>query len=65
MQNIKTMSIIKTMSTADINLRLEELREYESTDATIAEFAALYDERQARYLADAAVAAQRMMRGEI
>ena len=59
------MQNIKEMTTADINLRMEELREYESTDATVAEFAALWDERQARYLADAAVAAQRMMRGEI
>ena len=59
------MQNIKTMTTDEINLRMEELREYESTDATVAEFAALWDERQARYLADAAVAAQRMMRGEI
>jgi len=59
------MQNIKEMTTADINLRMEELREYESTDATVAEFAALWDERQARYLADAAVAAERMMRGEI
>ena len=59
------MQNIKEMTTAEINLRMEELREYESTDATVAEFAALWDERQARYLADAAVAAQRMMRGEI
>ena len=59
------MQNIKEMTTADINLRMEELREYESTDATVAEFATLWDERQARYLADAAVAAQRMMRGEI
>ena len=59
------MQNIKSMTTADINLRLEELREYETTDATLAEFAALYDERQVRYLADAAVAAERMMRGEI
>ena len=59
------MQNIKRMTTADINLRIEELREYETTDATLAEFAALYDERQVRYLADAAVAAERMMRGEI
>ena len=59
------MQNIKTMTTAEINLRMEELREYESTDATVAEFAALWDERQTRYLADAAVAAERMMRGEI
>ncbi len=59
------MQNIKSMTTADINLRMEELREYETTDAILAEFAALYDERQVRYLADAAVAAERMMRGEI
>ena len=59
------MQNIKTMTTADINLRMEELCEYESTVATITEFAALWDERQVRYLADAAVAAERMMRGEI
>ena len=59
------MQNIKDMTTRDINLRMEELREYETTDATLAEFAALYDERQVRYLADAAAAAERMMRGEI
>ena len=59
------MQNIKEMTTADINLRMEELREYEFTDAIRAEFAALYDERNLRYLAEAAVAAERMMRGEI
>jgi hypothetical protein len=59
------MQNIQAMSTADILYRMEEIREYEPTEALTAEFAALYDERQKRYLADAAIAAQRMMRGEI
>jgi hypothetical protein len=59
------MQNIQDMTTTDILYRMEEIREYEPTEALTAEFAALYDERQKRYLADAAVAAQRMMRGEI
>jgi uncharacterized protein Usg len=59
------MQNVKSMTTAEILYRMEELREYETTDATLAEFAALWDEKRERALADAAVAAQRMMRGEI
>lgn len=57
----------KTMTTAAINLRLEELdpREYDLTPEQSAEWAALWDERRERSLADAAVAATRFLRGEI
>lgn len=59
------MQNVKSMSTRDIILRMEEICAYEPTEALQAEWSALYDERRERYLADAAVAAQRMMRGEI
>ncbi len=56
---------VQDMTTTDILLRMEEIREFESTEALDAEWLALWAEKRERALADAAVAAQRIMRGEI
>ncbi len=55
----------KNMTTTEILYRMEEIREFEPTEALDAEWSALWDEKRERARADAAVAAQRMMRGEI
>jgi hypothetical protein len=59
-----TMQNIKTMTTAAINLRMQELdsREYDLTEAQSAEWAALFDERRIRHLADGQAAALAFMR---
>lgn len=56
---------VQDMTTTEILYRMEEIREYESTEALRAEWLALWTEKRERALADAAVAAQRVMRGEI
>ena len=43
----------QTMTTTEINHRLDELGEFILDEAGMAEFAALYDERQKRNIADA------------
>lgn len=43
----------QTMTTAEINLRIAELREFILNSAASAEFVALYNERQKRNIADA------------
>ena len=47
------MQNIQTMTTADINLRLDELGEFILDEAGKAEFSALWNERQKRNIADA------------
>ena len=47
------MTNINEMTTAEINLRLDELGEFILDEAGKAEFAILYDERQKRNIADA------------
>lgn len=47
------MTNINQMTIDEINLRLDELGEFILDEAGMAEFAALYDERQKRNIADA------------
>ena len=47
------MTNINEMTTAEINLRLDELGEFILDEAGKAEFTTLYDERQKRNIADA------------
>lgn len=56
---------IKDMTTTEILYRMEEIRDYESSPMLEAEWLELWTEKRERALRDAAIAAQRMMRGEI